>query len=105
MQRLICTFTSVETFFSFLDYRKENKEYEFCSECGQLHSADEDTNDESDNELCPDCGVPHNPFKHPPSPSSKVCVVSFRFMLLNGYKFEQSVIQEISKNLICDVNT
>jgi len=56
---------------SAMDYRKENKEYEFCSECGQLHSADEDTNDESDNELCPDCGVPHNPFKHPPSPSSK----------------------------------
>ena len=54
------------------DNRKENKQYDLCSECGQLHSADEDSNDESEQEICPDCGVPHNPFKHPPSPSSKV---------------------------------
>ena len=57
--------------FSFIDSRKD-----FCSECGQFHSADEDTNDESDNEICPDCGVPHNPFRHPPSPSSKVSLAS-----------------------------
>ncbi|XP_065060213.1 amyloid-beta A4 precursor protein-binding family A member 2-like [Rhopilema esculentum] len=51
--------------------RKEEKVYDYCAECGQVHTADEETTEETDHDICPDCGVPHNPFQHPPSPSSK----------------------------------